>query len=96
MLWWLGALASGPEAYATFTGWMWADLAKLEWSSAGAIFASLVKIVLKLVAPIGDPRRGEELIGEELDRLIPMIRRLECQLGGRERVAPVGHGGHLA
>lgn len=49
LLWWLGALASGPEAYATFTGWMWADLARLEWSGAGAIFASLVKIVLKLV-----------------------------------------------
>lgn len=23
MLWWLGALASGPEAYATFTQWVW-------------------------------------------------------------------------
>ena len=23
LLWWLGALASGPEAYATFTGWVW-------------------------------------------------------------------------
>ena len=49
LLWWLGALASGPEAYATFTSWMWADLAQLQWSGAGAIFASLVKIVLKLV-----------------------------------------------
>ena len=24
LLWWLGALASGPEAYATFTHWVWA------------------------------------------------------------------------
>jgi len=23
LLWWLGALASGPEAYATFTNWVW-------------------------------------------------------------------------
>ena len=23
VLWWLGALASGPEAYATFTQWLW-------------------------------------------------------------------------
>ena len=23
VLWWLGALASGPEAYATFTQWVW-------------------------------------------------------------------------
>ena len=23
LLWWLGALASGPEAYAGFTGWVW-------------------------------------------------------------------------
>lgn len=23
LLWWLGALASGPEAYASFTGWVW-------------------------------------------------------------------------
>jgi succinate dehydrogenase / fumarate reductase cytochrome b subunit len=48
LLWWLGALASGPEAYATFTGWMWADLSQLEWSGI-AILTSLIKIVLKLV-----------------------------------------------
>lgn len=23
LLWWLGALAAGPEAYATFTQWLW-------------------------------------------------------------------------
>ena len=48
LLWWLGALASGPEAYATFAGWMWADLGALEWSG-GAIVASLLKVVLKVV-----------------------------------------------
>lgn len=48
LLWWLGALASGPEAYATFASWVWADLGALEWSGA-AIVLSLVKILLKLV-----------------------------------------------
>ena len=48
LLWWLGALAGGAETYATFTGWMWADLAALEWEGA-AIIASLVKILLKVV-----------------------------------------------
>ena len=24
LLWWLGALASGPDAYASFTQWIWA------------------------------------------------------------------------
>jgi len=49
LLWWLGALASGPAAYETFAAWMWADLGKLEWGGIAPIFASLVKIVLKLV-----------------------------------------------
>lgn len=48
LLWWLGALASGPDAYSTFTQWMWADWSALEWSGAAAI-GSLVKIVLKIV-----------------------------------------------
>lgn len=48
LLWWLGALASGPEAYETFAGWMWTDLDALEWSGA-AILLSLLKVVLKLV-----------------------------------------------
>lgn len=48
LLWWLGALASGPDAYATFAGWVWADLTSLDWSG-GAIIASLIKIVLKIV-----------------------------------------------
>jgi len=47
LLWWLGALASGAEAYATFGEWMWADLAALEWSGLG-IVASLVKVLLKV------------------------------------------------
>lgn len=49
LLWWLGALASGAEAYATFTGWMWADLGSLDWQGFGAVVGSLVRIVLKLV-----------------------------------------------
>jgi succinate dehydrogenase / fumarate reductase cytochrome b subunit len=49
LLWWLGALVSGPDAYATFTAWMWADLSQLAWDGAGAIVASLVKILLKIV-----------------------------------------------
>ena len=48
LVWWLAALASGPAAYASFTGWMWADLGGLEWSGFGAIAASFVKILLKL------------------------------------------------
>ena len=48
MLWWLGALASGPAAYATFTDWVWADLGTLEWSGIGAIIASLVKLAFKI------------------------------------------------
>src|SRR5262245_29257407 len=49
LLWWLGALASGPDAYASFAGWVWADIGQLEWSGFGAIIGSLVRIVLKLV-----------------------------------------------
>lgn len=49
LLWWLGALASGPDAYATFSAWMWADFGSLEWTGIGAVVVSLVKIVLKLV-----------------------------------------------
>lgn len=48
LLWWLASLAGGPESYASFTGWMWADLGALEWEGA-AIIASIVKIVLKIV-----------------------------------------------
>lgn len=48
-LWWLGALVSGPESYATFKSWMWADVKHLEWTGFEAIVVSLVKIVLKIV-----------------------------------------------
>lgn len=48
LLWWLGALASGAEAYAAFTGWMWADPFALEWAPLD-ILPSLVKLLLKLV-----------------------------------------------
>ena len=48
LLWWLYAIASGPEAYATFTSWMWADLGALEWGWP-ALAISFVKALLKLV-----------------------------------------------
>lgn len=48
-LWWLGALVSGPEAYAAFAGWVWADLSQLEWSGVGAVIGSLMRIFLKIV-----------------------------------------------
>jgi succinate dehydrogenase / fumarate reductase cytochrome b subunit len=49
LLWWLGALASGPDAYARFAGWVWPDIGQLEWSGFATIVGSLVRIVLKLV-----------------------------------------------
>lgn len=49
LVWWLAALASGPDAYASFTSWMWADLGALEWSGA-AVGASIVKVLLKIVS----------------------------------------------
>lgn len=48
LLWWLGALASGPAAYDTLAGWVWADLSSLSWSGAD-LFYSLIKLVLKIV-----------------------------------------------
>jgi succinate dehydrogenase / fumarate reductase cytochrome b subunit len=48
LLWWLGALASGPAAYQTFTSWTWADLGSLDWSGA-AVIGSLVKVLIKVV-----------------------------------------------
>lgn len=49
LIWWLAALAAGPEAYGRFAGWVWADLGALEWSGFGAIVGSLARIVLKVV-----------------------------------------------
>jgi succinate dehydrogenase / fumarate reductase cytochrome b subunit len=48
LLWWLYAIANGPEAYATFTSWMWADLGALEWGWP-ALAISFVKALLKIV-----------------------------------------------
>jgi succinate dehydrogenase / fumarate reductase, cytochrome b subunit len=48
LLWWLGALASGPGAYETFTSWMWADLSLLVWSWPETLGA-LLKVLLKAV-----------------------------------------------
>ncbi|MDE8650102.1 succinate dehydrogenase, cytochrome b556 subunit [Novosphingobium album (ex Liu et al. 2023)] len=48
LLWWLGALASGPAAYATFTGWVWADLSTLDWSGLGLV-TSLIRLAFKVV-----------------------------------------------
>ncbi|MBW8755168.1 MAG: succinate dehydrogenase, cytochrome b556 subunit [Sphingomonadales bacterium] len=47
LLWWLGALASGPAAYATFTSWVWPTLSELAWNGWDILF-SLIKVVLKL------------------------------------------------
>ena len=47
LLWWLGSLATGPEAYETFSSWMWADLGALDWTWPLTLFA-LLKVVLKL------------------------------------------------
>ncbi len=48
LLWWLGALASGPAAYESFAGWVWADLGSLDWSGTG-ILTGLIKLILKIV-----------------------------------------------
>nr|WP_137678226.1 succinate:quinone oxidoreductase subunit C [Parerythrobacter lutipelagi] len=48
LLWWLGALASGPAAYDSFTGWMWADIGALQWSGIDILW-SLLKVLLKIV-----------------------------------------------
>ena len=49
LLWFLAALASGPEAYATFTSWVWPDLAANTWGSAPEILQSLLNLALRLV-----------------------------------------------
>lgn len=49
LLWFLAALASGPEAYATFTIWVWPDLAANTWGSAPEILQSLLNLALRLV-----------------------------------------------
>ena len=48
LVWWLGALASGPQAYASFLGWVWADLSSLSWSGLD-ILCSILRILIKIV-----------------------------------------------
>ncbi|GAA4643610.1 succinate dehydrogenase, cytochrome b556 subunit [Pontixanthobacter gangjinensis] len=48
LLWWLGALASGPESYDTFQSWVWADLGSLTFSGMDILY-SLIKVLLKVV-----------------------------------------------
>ena len=49
LTWWLMAIAGGPETYASFTGWMWADVSQLQWGGFETIVGSLVKVLLKLL-----------------------------------------------
>lgn len=48
LLWWLCALASGPDAYAAFQSWVWADLSSLVWSGAD-IIRSAIRVLLKVI-----------------------------------------------
>ena len=45
LLWWLGALASGPEAYATFTQWIWDGEDGNSLQSAANLVAKLALVV---------------------------------------------------
>jgi succinate dehydrogenase / fumarate reductase cytochrome b subunit len=50
LLWWLAALAGGPQSYEAFQGWVWADLGKLEWfTGVGVFFTSAAKLLLKIM-----------------------------------------------
>ncbi|MEW4447797.1 succinate dehydrogenase, cytochrome b556 subunit [Qipengyuania sp. JC766] len=48
LLWWLGAMASGPEAYATFQSLVWADFSTMEWAG-GDVLPNLVSIFFTVV-----------------------------------------------
>ena len=48
ILWWLGALVAGPESYAKFTGWVWANLSTETWAGIGILWG-LIHILLKIV-----------------------------------------------
>lgn len=48
VLWWLGALVAGPEAYAKFIDCVWADLSADTWEGVGIVWG-LVHIFLKIV-----------------------------------------------
>jgi succinate dehydrogenase / fumarate reductase, cytochrome b subunit len=49
ILWWLGALIAGPEAYAKFTGLVWADLSAETWEGGAGILWGVIHILLKIV-----------------------------------------------
>ena len=46
LLWWLGALASGPEAYATFTQWTWDGAEGNGLQTAANLLAKVGLVVL--------------------------------------------------
>lgn len=48
-LWFLYALSAGPEAWVTFTSWIWPDLSDNTWGSAPEILYSLFNLALRLV-----------------------------------------------
>jgi len=48
LVWWLGALAGGQDAYDSFTAWVWPNLSELSWSGVD-ILCSLIKVLLKVV-----------------------------------------------
>lgn len=55
LVWWLGAIAAGPEAYATFTGWMtsplgWVALVGLSWAFFTHMMSGLRHFVLDIGA----------------------------------------------
>src|SRR4051794_34805489 len=49
LTWWLMAIAGGAETYASFAGWMWADVSQLQWGGFATTVGSLVKVLLKLL-----------------------------------------------
>jgi succinate dehydrogenase / fumarate reductase cytochrome b subunit len=48
LLWWLGALASGPDAYKAFCDFMWVNGSQFSWSRS-ELFFSLIKFLPNLV-----------------------------------------------
>lgn len=48
ILWGLGALIAGPDAYAKFIGWVWSDMATETWEGIGILWG-LVHILFKIV-----------------------------------------------
>ena len=55
LVWWLGAVASGPEAYETFTGWMtsplgWVVMVGLSWAFFTHMMSGLRHFVLDIGA----------------------------------------------